>query len=560
MDALTGEDPLPLTWIWTLNQNEGSILILAVLLAISAFFVLFFSGSIPAFRSLLPSFSSPGRLTTTSNSIQAEDLESNSTKDSSLSSVSVTGQGKAEVGNASMQASSVSVTGQVKAEVGNASMQASSVSVTGQGKAEVGNASMQASSMLSSHLIEGVAGHESSKLPPRQSQKAPINASGVLFSEGKSDLGLGNPPDSLQIKAILQFLSIFSNIFFASIAFLLGLGFLVISGFSLAWMIVLDFAGVFLLLYLLRLFSSYVALKKPAYVLRVCLPFIRTLAHVIVFLTSYYSQAIRRTIHKHLTPQAITMDELSEAIENQAEKNEGEAKILRSIVEFGEVEVKEVMKSRGEVVVLDIAFTFKQLLGEIIESGYSRMPVIDQSFDQVAGILYIKDILPYLQEGDDFTWQHLIRQPYFTVESKLLSDLLEEFRFQKNHMAIVVDEYGGTSGIITLEDILEEIVGEITDEMDEAEVTYSQIGPYTYLFEGKTLLNDFLRILGEESDYFDDYRGETESLAGLILEKTGVIPEKGCEISIREYFFRIKMVDSRRIKQIEVNVNKSTKS
>jgi len=285
-------------------------------------------------------------------------------------------------------------------------------------------------------------------------------------------------------------------------------------------------------------------------------PFAILLWRIIKPLAVLYERAMKKSIQSFQNNQPITMSELSETIEMNDDENPAESKILRSIVEFGEVEVKEVMKSRGEVITVDIDLDFKQLIEVIVQCGYSRMPVIDQTFDQVVGILYIKDILPHLQESELFDWHFLIRKPYFTHESKLLSELLEAFRAEKNHIAVVVDEYGGTSGIITLEDILEEIVGDITDEMDEGEIDFSHPEPNRYLFEGKTLLNDFLRIVGEESDYYDDFRGEMESLAGLLLEKFREIPQKGKEIQIKDYIFRIKLADTRRIKQIEVIVNK----
>lgn len=249
---------------------------------------------------------------------------------------------------------------------------------------------------------------------------------------------------------------------------------------------------------------------------------------------------------------SLSLNDLSEALDLDDEKADEEKKILAGIVKFGQIEVKEVMKSRVDIFAVEHQFRFRKLLEVIIESGYSRMPVIDQSLDQVKGILYIKDILPYLQEKDDFNWQDLIRKPYFIPENKFLDDLLEEFRNEKNHMAVVVDEYGGTAGVITLEDILEEIVGEITDEMDQEESIYSVLGPNHYLFEAKTSLNDFLKIVKEEDDYFDEFRGSTESLAGLVLENYGMIPEKGAEVTIRNYRFKIRSADNRRIKQVEV--------
>ncbi len=252
--------------------------------------------------------------------------------------------------------------------------------------------------------------------------------------------------------------------------------------------------------------------------------------------------------------KAISINQLSEAFDLAENQINEDRKILQGIVRFGNIDVKEIMKPRIDVVTVDINTRFKKLIDLIIENGYSRLPIVDQSFDSVKGILYIKDILPHINEEDSFDWAKLMRKAYFVPETKMLDDLLEEFRRDKNHLAVVVDEYGGTSGIITLEDILEEIVGEITDEMDEDEIIYSSLGPGHFLFEGKILLNDFYKIVEEEDDYFFKERGDTETLAGLILEKIGMIPEKGTEISIRKYFFKVKSVDNRRIKQVEVKI------
>jgi len=192
----------------------------------------------------------------------------------------------------------------------------------------------------------------------------------------------------------------------------------------------------------------------------------------------------------------------------------------------------------------------------IIESGFSRIPVYSGSFDDVKGVLYVKDILPYINNPAGFKWQSLIKPPYFVPETKKINDLLKEFQVKKNHMAIVIDEYGGTSGIITLEDILEEIVGEITDESDDEIPMFRKIDNKTYIFEGKTLLNDFIKVLGLDNDPFDYVRGESETLAGLLLELTGEIPRKDKIIKYRDFTFRIEAADRRRIKEIRVELNK----
>jgi len=214
------------------------------------------------------------------------------------------------------------------------------------------------------------------------------------------------------------------------------------------------------------------------------------------------------------------------------------------------------MCPRIDVTAIDIKDPFSEIMPVIIESGFSRIPVYSGSFDDVKGVLYVKDILPYINNPAGFKWQSLIKPPYFVPETKKINDLLKEFQVKKNHMAIVIDEYGGTSGIITLEDILEEIVGEITDESDDEIPMFRKIDNKTYIFEGKTLLNDFIKVLGLDNDPFDYVRGESETLAGLLLELTGEIPRKDKIIKYRDFTFRIEAADRRRIKEIRVELNK----
>ena len=218
---------------------------------------------------------------------------------------------------------------------------------------------------------------------------------------------------------------------------------------------------------------------------------------------------------------------------------------------------REIMKSRVDVTALEAETPFKKILEIIIDSGHSRIPVFEETFDNVKGILYIKDLLPHLNEKDDYDWLSLLRKPFFVPENKKINDLLKEFQDKKIHLAIVVDEYGGTSGIVTLEDILEEIVGEITDEFDapEDEVDYKKINDSTYLFEGKTSINDFCKIVGIDDDIFDEVKGESDSLAGLILELEGENPEKGSNTSFKNFVFEVYTVDERRIKEIKVTIN-----
>lgn len=252
----------------------------------------------------------------------------------------------------------------------------------------------------------------------------------------------------------------------------------------------------------------------------------------------------------------ISIDELSSAIDlSTTDIKKEEKKILKGIVTFGNIDVTEIMKPRIDVTAVDINLPFNKLLSVIIDSGYSRIPVYDGTFDNVKGILIIKDLLPYIDQ-ENVAWQSLIKTPYFVPETKKIDDLFDEFKKNKVHMAVVVDEYGGTSGIVTMEDIIEEIVGEINDESDADEFLFVKLSDSVYLFEGKILLNDFCKIIGCKDDIFDTIKGESETLAGLILELKGEIPSKGENIAIGNFIFTVDSVDDRRIKKIKVTVKR----
>jgi len=250
----------------------------------------------------------------------------------------------------------------------------------------------------------------------------------------------------------------------------------------------------------------------------------------------------------------ISMDDLSDALELASDELVEDEKILKGIVNFGNINVNSIMCPRIDVTAIDIRSGFRSIIPVIIESGFSRIPVYSESFDNVRGILYAKDVLPYMNNPDNFRWQSLLRAPYFVPETKKINDLLKEFQMKKIHMAVVIDEYGGTSGIVSLEDILEEIVGEITDESDDDDMLYRKIDDSTFIFEGKILLNDFNRILGNDDNPFEIVKGESETLAGLILELTGEIPGKDQTIRFGDYLFKIESADRRRIKEIRVEI------
>jgi putative hemolysin len=252
----------------------------------------------------------------------------------------------------------------------------------------------------------------------------------------------------------------------------------------------------------------------------------------------------------------ISMNDLSDALELTSDDFNEDERILKGIVNFGNINVSAIMCPRIDVTAIDIRSGFDQIVSEIINSGFSRIPVYSGSFDDVKGILYAKDVLPYTNNTSNFKWQALLRPPYFVPETKKINDLLKEFQTKKIHMAVVIDEYGGTSGIISLEDILEEIVGEISDESDEDQTMYRKLGDNKYCFEGKILLNDFYKVLDIEDDIFEDVRGESETLAGLILELTGLIPESGQTVNYGKFIFRINSADRRRIKEIFLEIIK----
>lgn len=229
-------------------------------------------------------------------------------------------------------------------------------------------------------------------------------------------------------------------------------------------------------------------------------------------------------------------------------------KILKGIANFGSTNVSAIMCPRIDVTSIDIKSPFDRIIPVIINSGFSRIPVYQGSFDTVKGILYAKDVLPFANNPANFKWQSLLRPSYFVPETKKINDLLKEFQVRKIHMAIVIDEYGGTSGIVTLEDILEEIVGEITDESDEEETMFRRIDEKRYIFEGRILLHDFCTVIGIDEEVFQTVKGESETLAGLILELAGEIPQKDQEIRYDRLIFRIESVDRRRIREILVEI------
>ncbi len=252
----------------------------------------------------------------------------------------------------------------------------------------------------------------------------------------------------------------------------------------------------------------------------------------------------------------LSVDHLSQALEltSDGDTTKEEQKILEGIVSFGNTDTKQVMRPRIDIFSLNDQMKFLEVLEEIQKNGYSRIPVFSENIDNVMGVLYVKDLLPYL-DRKSFNWLGLIREPYFVPENKKLDDLLAEFQAKKNHLAVVVDEYGGTSGIVTLEDIIEEIVGDISDEFDDDDLAYSKLDDHNYVFDGKIVLKDFYKVLdGIDETVFEEAKGEAETLAGFILEISGKFPKKNEIIVFDAYQFKIEALDKKRIKQVKITL------
>ncbi len=274
---------------------------------------------------------------------------------------------------------------------------------------------------------------------------------------------------------------------------------------------------------------------------------------------SYLLMGISSVIERRIVKRGYnsTVEELHQALElttDNPETSVDEREILRGIVNFGTLTVKQVMKSRMELSTADVELDFRELLDTAAKSGYSRIPVYKGTIDHIEGILYTKDLLPYLAEGKNFQWQRLLRPGFFVPETKRLDSLLRDFQNKHVHIAIVADEYGGTSGLVTLEDLIEEIIGEINDEFDEVSALYQKVDDKTFIFEGRISLHDFCKTLDLEAQYFDDVKGESESLGGLILELHKTMPVTGDTITHERFTFTVLTVDEKRIKRIRVHI------
>jgi putative hemolysin len=302
----------------------------------------------------------------------------------------------------------------------------------------------------------------------------------------------------------------------------------------------------------------YAAHYSKAFALKIS-PFIKMLIKItspvnflLVHLTSFVNNRLSRD------KKDLSIEEISKALKltDKGEISE-DKEILEGIVKFGTKTVSEIMRPRLSVTSIEVRSDFEEVLRVIRESGYSRIPIYKDTLDNVRGILYIKDLLAHLDKSAAFRWQPLMRQPFFVPETKKIDDLLEEFQKSKVHMAIVIDEYGGTSGLITLEDILEEIVGDIADEFDEENMFFTKISKNEYIFDGNTLLNDFFKATGSEDNIFDEVKGEAETIAGLILEMKKEMPQIHEKVLYKNYTFDVEEVDSRRINKIRITIGNS---
>ncbi|MCB0481257.1 MAG: gliding motility-associated protein GldE [Flavobacteriales bacterium] len=290
-----------------------------------------------------------------------------------------------------------------------------------------------------------------------------------------------------------------------------------------------------------------------AFPMTVMLKLFYPLSSTMVSATSFIDKRFKKR------SENISVDELSHALELTSDENadDEEKKILTGIVQFGNTDVKQIMTPRMDVFTIEITENFQSVKEFILDAGYSRIPVYKENFDKIEGVLYVKDLLPHIDENQNFNWQQMLRSPFFVPENKKIDDLLKEFQEKKIHLAIVVDEYGGSSGLVALEDIIEEIVGDISDEFDDDDITYSKLDEENFIFEGKIALKDFYRLIEIEGDEFENAKGDSDSLAGFIIELEGKIPKKGEQIAFKNYVFTIEAANARKISTIKVTLPQS---
>jgi gliding motility-associated protein GldE len=279
--------------------------------------------------------------------------------------------------------------------------------------------------------------------------------------------------------------------------------------------------------------------------------FLKPLIYVLIHSTSIIDKRVTKRGH------ILSMDELSHAIDITSEKDapKQEKNILKSIVNFGNTSVTQIMRQRPDIIAVNVNTSFADLMQIINEWGYSRMPVYQGSLDNVTGVLSTKDLLPHLDKPDDFNWSTLLRKPFFVPESKMIDDLLKDFQNKRVHLALIADEFGGISGLVTMEDVLEEVFGEINDEYDEEENDYQRIDKNNYMFEAKVSIKDMCRYMEIDEEVFEDVRKEAETLGGMLLELNGNLPFRGQTIKFDDYIFKIEAVDKRKIKRVKVSID-----
>lgn len=315
----------------------------------------------------------------------------------------------------------------------------------------------------------------------------------------------------------------------------------------------------FLILLIGEVTPKIYATQNPLKVSRKLMLFVLVLQRIfypvssfLIFVTSLLDKVIKPKSH------SISVDELSQALDLTSDEDipEEDHKILQGIVKFGNTDVKQIMQSRTHVTAFEDKIGYTKLLADITSFGFSRVPIYKETLDNIVGVLYTKDLLQYIDEKDSFNWQSIVRPPFFVPENKKIDDLLREFQSQKIHLAVVVDEYGGTSGIVTLEDVIEEIVGEINDEFDDDDLVYSKLDENNFVFEGKAHLNDVARIIEIDGTDFEEAKGEADTLGGLIVEIEGRIPTKNEKISFKNIIFTIESADNRKIKRVKITIER----
>jgi gliding motility-associated protein GldE len=392
----------------------------------------------------------------------------------------------------------------------------------------------------------------------------------ALFSlspKNLSDLSQKNPSKSVLInqllskpKKTLATILVANNFLHISIVILFS--FSLDSVFSrIASNVIKFIVEVILVTFLILLFGEVL---PKIYASRNNMKFASFIVYPLLFLDKLLSpislpmRAITLFIQEKLGKQKtnFSVDQLSQALEltSTDDTSHDEQKLLEGIISFGNTDTKQVMSPRIDLFALEIEETFAAIFPKIVEKGYSRIPVYRDNIDHIEGVLFVKDLIPHISKKE-FDWKILLREPFFVPENKKLDDLLKDFQSMKSHLAIVVDEYGGTSGLVSLEDVIEEIVGDISDEFDDENINYSQIDEKNYLFEGKINLKDFYRIIDIDEDSFEIRKGEAETLAGFILEIVGNFPKKGQKIQFENCLFSIEVVDKKRVKQIKVTLD-----